>query len=78
MNMKLTGSDNMSRVLDYVGESRARLEIECDARSLHDQFEQAPLRRRRERLHEVHTALYPTRSALGPEMSAEAAIRYVA
>ena len=47
------------------------------AGSLHNQFEQASLRSRREILHEVHTALYPSRSALGPEMSAEAAIRYV-
>jgi len=31
MNMKLTGSDNMSKILDIVGEPRALLEIESDA-----------------------------------------------
>jgi len=45
--------------------------------SLHHHFEQARLRRRRDRLHEVRTALYPSCSALGPEISDEAAIRYV-
>ena len=57
---------------------RARIALaDPSAGSLHHQFEHASLRRRRERLHGVHTALYPSCTALGPEISAEAAIRYV-
>jgi len=57
---------------------RARIALaDTSTGSLHHHFEQASLRSRRERLHEVHTALFPSCSALGPKISAEAAIRYV-
>jgi len=57
--------------------TRARMaRADRSAGSFHNPFEQASLRSRRERLHEVHPAMYPSCSALGPKISAEAAIGY--